>query len=109
MKPAGQTILVLGDVTDIEAVAAMHICAHGIADVNTSGENSNVIVSAGLPASQVYETICAGCDVLLILSGGVLKSELVHRALILCTVSDEDRRVVTINCDRLNFSSSDEE
>ena len=44
--------------------------------------------------AEVFETVSAGCDVMLVLSQGLLASKLVHRALALVAALGKDRRLV---------------
>lgn len=108
----GPSLLILGDTSNVEAVAAMHICRHGLLEAGCEDDAVQLFCAATMLETQVLQLASRGSGIILVLSKGVLQCRLVQQVLLLCAAQEQAKRqslahlekmVVLIHADRLGF------
>jgi hypothetical protein len=79
MRQASPNYLVLGDRSDLEAVAAMHICERALLQTSDQDSDFRVATCADMSEARILALVDAGATIILMLSKGVLECPLVQR------------------------------
>jgi len=115
MQHTNPNYVIVGDWSDLEAVAAMHICQQALQYASDQDSNFRIAACTEMSEAKVLGLVCAGATIIMVLSKGVLQCPLVRRACLLrasalwpdgfagsCSAS-QSSFAVTIDADRLGF------
>ncbi|CAK0851183.1 unnamed protein product [Prorocentrum cordatum] len=115
MQHTNPNYVIVGDWSDLEAVAAMHICQQALQYASDQDSNFRTAVCTDMSEAKVLALVCAGATIIIVLSKGVLQCPLVRRACLVraralwpdgfagsCSAS-QTSFAVTIDADRLDF------
>lgn len=79
MRQASPNYIIVGDPSNLEAVAAMHICERALVQASDQDSDFRVATCADMSEARVLALVGAGATIILVLSRGVLECPLVQR------------------------------